>query len=406
MSNGAINVYSDIGKLRKVMLHRPGTELENLMPEYLERLLFDDIPFLRVAQEEHDAFAEILRKNGTEVVYLVDLAAQSLINDEVKNQFIDEYLTEAGITTANKKAVLTDFFKSFETKAMICKMMAGVRKTEIKNYAKTNLIDFLEDNYPFLIDPMPNLYFTRDPWASVGSGVNIHRMHTVTRNRETIFAKYIFSYHPEYKDVPKWYDRDMKYSIEGGDVCVLNENTLAVGMSQRTRPEAIEELAHRLLGQDKISKILAINIPNCRAFMHLDTVFTMVDYNKFTIHPNITSEMNSFELSLDSDKKLKIVEQVGTIDEMLKRQLGLSDIELIKCGNGNIIDAAREQWNDGSNTLAIAPGSVVVYERNYVSNKLLEEYGINLNVIPSAELSRGRGGPRCMSMPLIREDLK
>lgn len=405
MSKGPINVYSDIGKLKKVMLHRPGTELENLMPEYLERLLFDDIPFLRVAQEEHDAFAKILRENGTEVVYLVDLASESLVDEDVKDEFIGQYLSEAGITTPNKIDALTDYFKSFENRDMICKMMAGVRKSEVTNYTKSHLIDYLDDGYPFMIDPMPNLYFTRDPWASIGSGVSIHKMHTVTRNRETLFARLIFKHHPEYKNVHKWYDNDMRYSLEGGDICVLNKNIVAVGMGQRTSPKAIEELAHRLLGKDKMNKIIAINIPASRAFMHLDTVCTMVDYNKFTVHPNVTSEMHSYELTMGENDKLKIVENIGTLGEMFKRQLELSDIDLIQCGAGNKIDAAREQWNDGSNTLAIAPGNVVVYERNYVSNRSLEEHGIKINVMPSAELSRGRGGPRCMSMPLIREDL-
>jgi len=403
MRNNAIQIYSEIGKLKKVLLHRPGYELENLMPEYLERLLFDDIPFLQVAQDEHDAFAQILRQNGTEVVYLLDLVTESLYNNDIKEEFINEFILEAGIKEARKTEVLKDFYKSFETKEMVSKMMAGVRTSEVKNYEKRNLVDYLESDYPFIVDPMPNLYFTRDPFSTAGVGVSLHKMRTVTRRRETIFGKYIFKYHPEYNKTPLWYDRSEDFSIEGGDVLILNEETIAVGISQRTDASAIEKYAHNILGKEKFKKILAIDIPKYRAFMHLDTVFTMVDYDKFTIHPNIKKDMSVFTLTKNESTNLSIHEEHGTIDEILRRHLNLDKISLITCGGGNIIDAAREQWNDGSNTLAISPGNVVVYSRNYVSNRILEESGVKIHVMPSAELSRGRGGPRCMSMPLVRE---
>ncbi len=403
MKKSAIQVYSEIGKLKKVLLHRPGYELENLMPEYLERLLFDDIPFLKVAQEEHDAFAQLFKQNGTEVVYLLDLAAQALHDEDVKEEFINQFIVEAGIRESRKTEILKDFYKSFSTKDMISKMMAGIRVSEIKNYEKRNLIDYLESDYPFLVDPLPNLYFTRDPFSTVGSGVSVHKMHTVTRNRESIFGKYIFKYHPEYSDVPIWYDRNENYSVEGGDILILDKETIAIGISQRTHASAIEKYAQNILGKESFKKILAIDIPKVRAFMHLDTVFTMVDYDKFTIHPNIKKDMNVFTLTKDDGVNLSIKEEHNTIDEILKRHLNLDKITLISCGGGNQIDAAREQWNDGSNTLTISPGNVIVYERNYVSNRVLEENGIKINTMPSAELSRGRGGPRCMSMPFVRE---
>ncbi len=403
MKNNAIQIYSEIGKLKKVLLHRPGYELENLMPEYLERLLFDDIPYLQVAQEEHDAFAQIFRENGTEVVYLLDLVTEALHNNEIKEEFINEFIIEAGIKESRKTEILKDFYKSFNTKDMVSKMMAGIRISEIKNYEKRNLIDYLESDYPFFVDPLPNLYFTRDPFSTAGSGVSLHKMHTVTRSRETIFGKYIFKYHPEYNNVPLWYDRTEDFSIEGGDVLILNKETIAVGISQRTHASAIEKYAKNILGKESFKKILAIDIPKYRAFMHLDTVFTMVDYDKFTIHPNIKKDMSVYTLTKDGGSDLSIKEEHNTIDEILKRHLNLDKITLISCGGGNVIDAAREQWNDGSNTLAISPGNVVVYSRNYVSNKVLEENGVKIHVMPSAELSRGRGGPRCMSMPLVRE---
>ncbi len=407
LSNSAIRVYSEIGKLKKVLLHRPGKELENLMPEYLERLLFDDIPYLKIAQEEHDAFADIFKQRGIEVLYLEDLVADSLCNEEIKNQFINEYIEEAGIKENRESGILREYFLSFKSnKEMVCKMMEGIRKSEINDYRGPRLADFLSNQYPFIIDPMPNLYFTRDPFAAIGKGVSIHKMSTITRNRETIFAKYIFNCNPEYKETKLYYDRTEKYPLEGGDILILNEETVAVGISQRTNPNAIEKFAKLLLTEESaFKKILAIDIPKIRAFMHLDTVFTMVDYDKFTIHPNIKTDMTVYVLEKDTGDNIKITEGKGRLEDILKSALGLDEIELIKCGGNSSIDSAREQWNDGSNTLCIAPGEVIVYSRNYVTNEILQQKGIKTYIMPSSELSRGRGGPRCMSMPLIRENL-
>jgi len=404
--NKSINVYSEIGKLKKVLLHRPGRELENLMPEYLDRLLFDDIPYLKIAQQEHDAFANIFRENGAEVVYLEDLVVESLINDEVNSKFIDEYIEEAGIKEDRETGILKEYFLSFsDKKDMVLKMMEGIRKSEIKDYRGPGLADFLSNQYPFIIDPMPNLYFTRDPFAALGSGVSIHKMMTATRNRETLFGKYIFNYHPTYKDTKLFYDRTEDYSLEGGDILVLNKETIAVGFSQRTNPNAIEKFANIILTEESsFKKVLAIDIPKTRAFMHLDTVFTMVDYDKFTIHPNIKSDIVVYVLK-KIDGKMDITEERATLEQVLEKELNIDKIKLIKCGGDSVIDASREQWNDGSNTLCISPGEVIVYSRNYVTNKILEEEGIKIHIMPSSELSRGRGGPRCMSMPLIRENV-
>jgi len=212
---------SEIGRLRKVMLHRPGRELENLMPEYLERLLFDDIPYLREAQKEHDAFAGCLRQQGVEVVYLTDLVVQSITDDEVRRELVVQFLDEAGLENHRIRDILRDYFASMERGELVDAMMAGVRKSDVRGFETGKLADYLSfrsDDYPFLIDPMPNLYFTRDPFATIGSGVSLHRMHTVTRNRETLFGKFIFQYHPVYKDAPKWYDRGETSSLEGGDI--------------------------------------------------------------------------------------------------------------------------------------------------------------------------------------------
>ena len=406
METGIHNT-SEIGRLKKVLLHRPGAELENLMPEYLERLLFDDIPYLKEAQREHDAFADCLRNQGVEVVYLTDLVVGSLTSPEVRQDLIRQFLDEAGTLDERTRGLLADYFGSMSDKEMVSAMMAGVRKGQLR-VTGGKLGDYLSaagDDYPFAVDPLPNLYFTRDPFATIGTGVSIHKMHTATRNRETLFGKFIFEHHPEYRNAPRWYDRGETSSLEGGDILVLSPQVLAVGISQRTQEDSIDALAETVLSQSKtFRKILAFNIPKTRSFMHLDTVFTMVDRDKFTVHPNILGQLTVFVMELDENRRVKIRQEDGRLEDILKEHLNLDRVTLIPCGEGSEIDAAREQWSDGSNTLAIGAGEVVVYSRNYVTNRSLEEAGIRIHTIPSAELSRGRGGPRCMSMPLWRED--
>ena len=406
--NTGIHNTSEIGRLRRVMLHRPGGELENLVPEYLERLLFDDIPYLKEAQREHDAFAQCLRGQGVEVVYLTDLVVESIQDAGVREEFIRQFLRESGAAEERMREMLYEYFSSLTDREMVSAMMAGVRKSTLREQGG-RLGDYLsaaEEEYPFAVDPMPNLYFTRDPFATIGTGVSIHRMHTVTRNRETLFGKVIFEHHPVYRNAPRWYDRGETSSLEGGDILVLSPEVLAVGISQRTREDSIDTLAETVLNKSKtFRKVLAFNIPKTRSFMHLDTVFTMVDRDKFTVHPNILSSITVFVMELDENRKVRIRQEEGRLEDILKEHLQLDQVTLIPCGRGGAIDAAREQWSDGSNTLAIAPGEVVVYERNDVTNRSLEEAGIRIHTIPSAELSRGRGGPRCMSMPLWRDDI-
>ena len=404
METGIHNT-SETGRLKKVLLHRPGQELENLMPEYLERLLFDDIPYLREAQKEHDAFADCLRQQGVEVVYLTDLVANSITSDEVRKELVVQFLNEAGIKEQRSRVLLGEYLGKMPDKQMVSTMMAGVRKSQLQGESEklADLLPAAGDGYPFVVDPMPNLYFTRDPFATIGTGVSLHRMHTVTRNRETLFGKFIFQYHPLYKDAPKWYDRGESSSLEGGDILILSPEVIAVGISQRTEEDSIDKFAHTVLSiSQTFKKILAFDIPKTRSFMHLDTVFTMVDRDKFTVHPNILSEITVFVMEL-VDGRVRIQEEQGRLEDILKEHLGLDQVTLIKCGSDSPIDAAREQWSDGSNTLAIAPGEVVVYERNYVTNRILEDNGITVHTIPCSELSRGRGGPRCMSMPFVRD---
>jgi len=406
-----INVRSEIGKLKSVLLHRPGEEIENITPNIMERLLFDDIPYLKVAQKEHDAFARTLKKAGVKVYYLTELITGTIKNKEIREKFTNQFLKEANIKEGGLKNELIRYLNTLKPKEFINKIIAGVRKKDIKKTKKTSLKDYIIDDYPFYLDPMPNLYFTRDPFSSIGNGITLNHMRTDVRRRETIFTEYIIKYHPKVKQqkIHLWSNRNDDTCIEGGDELILNKNTLAVGISQRTDAESIEKIAKKLFNsKEEFETILAFDIPVSRAFMHLDTVFTMVDYDKFTIHPGIEGPLTVYKLTKKIGKTkntIKIKKETKELDKILSETLG-KKITLIRCGGGDKVDSGREQWNDGSNTLAIAPGEVVVYERNHITNAILKKHGLKLHIIPSSELSRGRGGPRCMSMPLYRDPLK
>lgn len=406
--NNPIHVTSEIGQLKKVMLHRPGKELENLMPDYLDRLLFDDIPYLEEAQREHDAFAKILSDKGVEVLYLEKLAAEAIDHTNVRETFVDEWLDEADVASRAAREAIRDYLLAIEdTFDMVLKTMEGFKKSELDICEGKNLADHIETDYPLLVDPMPNLYFTRDPFATMGNGASLNRMYSETRNRETIYGKYIFEHHPVYGGgaVPLYYDRNETTRIEGGDELVLSKDTLAIGISQRTDARSVEKLAKNIFEQTDFTCVLGFVIVSNRKFMHLDTVFTMIDYDKFTIHPEIESDLKVYEITKGENSQVNIDLTEDTLEHVLANALGVEQVTLIRTGGDDIVAAAREQWNDGSNTLAIAPGVVVVYDRNTVTNKKLEESGIELHKLRGSELVRGRGGPRCMSMPFYREDL-
>ncbi len=401
-----IHVTSEIGKLKTVLLHEPGEELHNLTPKHLDDLLFDDIPWLPLAKKEHQKFAQTFIDNGIKVVYLVDLVVESLKDKKIKEQFIKQFVSEANIHSTTLSQMVTEYLLDIkDTKEMVLKCIAGIKKTELPNYQKRTLRDILNEDQ-FATDPIPNLYFQRDPFATLGDGVVLNKMYSVTRSRETIFGEYIFKYHPEYKGTPLLYDRHGISSIEGGDIMVLNSKTFVIGASQRTTPVAIENLAKNVFFKEKtqFENIIVLSIPKARTFMHLDTIFTQVDTNKFTIHKECYDSLKIIEIHKGENEKLQVNEFDGELKDALEKYINQKVI-LIPCGGEDSVSADREQWSDGSNTIAIAPGVVIAYERNDITNNVLRENGVTVFEIPSSELSRGRGGPRCMCMPLEREDI-
>lgn len=402
-----VHNYSEIGKLNKVLLHRLDREIEGLVPDNFERLLFDDIPYLKVAQQEHDCFANVLRQNGVEVVYYVEETAKALVDSAIRQTFVKQFIEESNLYSEAAKEAIYEYLMNMTPKDMVSKVISGVKKKDVGKIDSGSLADFIASGYPYYTDPMPNLYFTRDPGACVGNGVAVHHMSTVARRREALLLEYMYRYNSDFapEGTNLWYDYDGAYSIEGGDILILSKDVVGIGLSQRTTAAGIERFAENILRSSGFRKILVFDIPKSRAFMHLDTVFTMVDFDKFTIHPEIEGPLQIYEVVLDREGRPHFSGMQDTLVEILKKELALPAVELIRCGGEDKMAAQREQWNDGSNTLAIAPGTVVTYERNYVTNDLLDKKGIKVLTVPSSELSRGRGGPRCMSCPVHREDL-
>lgn len=404
------SVASEVGRLKRVMLHRPGRELERLTIDNKDELLFDDILWLEEAQKEHDAFADLLRDHGAEVVYFRNCLAHILREGEIRSQLLDDALALEALDVPLAKALKGELM-GMNPSDLAEHLIAGLTKGETEALVgnSRSLVLRFPDVHDFIIRPLPNLYFQRDPFAFVKNGVIISCMNFDARRREPLYARAIFRHHPYFEQVQILFGDDPRddhpYTIEGGDVLVLSEDTVAIGVSQRTRAGTVELVGRRLARRVGVRTVLAVDIPKTRASMHLDTVFTMVDRDAFTIYPGLIDHLHIVELRYDEGGELVALEEHNNLGECLRRTLALDRPRFIETGGGDPIAAAREQWNDGTNTLAIAPGVVVTYRRNVTSNQVLRENGIKVYEIRGAELGRGRGGPRCMSHPLLREAL-
>lgn len=410
INDPAIQVNSEIGVLKTVLLHRPGAEIENITPDTMERLLFDDIPFLKNAQKEHDYFAQVLQDRGVETVYIEQLLEDVLADSAVKDDFLTRYLTEHHYVNDAMKDI-KEYLNTLSTHDLVSTIYAGVRR-ELVDFKHPNLHDVAgsDAENPFLMDPLPNAYFTRDPQAMMGSGLTINHMTYDARRPESLITEFVMKYHPRFAGkVDIWTKRNTDARMEGGDELVLNDHTLAIGVSQRTSSRAIQALAEELFTNEdsNFDTILAVEIPHNHAMMHLDTVFTMVNHDQFTVFPGIMDDEGKMNINIlrAGDKGEVVMERRDNLKESLKEVLNLDDLDLIETGDGDPIVAPREQWNDGSNNLTIAPGEVVTYDRNYISIKLMQEHGIKVSEIKSSELARGRGGGRCMSQPIWRENI-
>ena len=403
---GYINVKSEIGPLKRVMLHRPGVELANLMPDFLERMLAEDTPDVEMAGREHDVFAGILRDAGVDVVYIEKEFAKIVEDDPVRRAFIDDFV-EIGVKGDSLQPAVREYLLSVPSEGLFDAVAKGITRADLKDIEPKPIQAVIEDDYPFVTDPLPNIYFTRDISFSIGTGLAISAMSMPARMRETLFIRYLHKYAEKFGagKVDLLYDYNCGCPIEGGDVLALSDKCVAIGCGERTTEAAIEKLAKTLFTRG-YEKVLLFKNPQSRTYMHLDVLMTHVDYDKFLAHPCMAHKwFDVYELTPAGNGGVTVTRTTDGVDRILERALHLDHVSFIEMGGGNDIVYKREHWNMGSNSLAIAPGNIITYDRNHVTNELLDKAGVHVNPIPGGELSRGRGGPRCMSMPMIREDI-
>jgi arginine deiminase len=408
--SAAFSVTSEIGRLKRVMLHRPGRELERLTIDNKDNLLFDDILWVEEAQKEHDAFADLLRDNGVEVVYFKNCLSHILKDENIRKSLLEDVIALEALDIPLSMALLSELM-AMPSDELAEILIAGLTKKEALQILRpcTSLVLNSIGDYDFLIRPVPNLYFQRDPYSFVQDGVVVSVMNFEARKKEPLYAKYIFENHPYFKGLKIFYGTQSRdtypYHIEGGDVLVLSDKVVAIGISQRTSAGTVQIVGSRLARSSSVKTILAFDIPKTRAAMHLDTVFTMVDRDAFTVYPGLSETLRIWELNYEEDGTLTSIKEHSSLKECIKKVFDISNVRFIETGGGDPIAAARDQWNDGTNTLALEPGVVVTYRRNVASNRALRENGIKVFEIKGAELGRGRGGPRCMSMPICRENI-
>ena len=406
MPESDLGVFSEVGLLKKVLLHRPGEEMDTLTPEVLESLLFEDIPWLKRLREEHDGFADALRAGGTEVYYYRDLLTDILGNGDVSRSAAAMLVDSGRIPHLRLKEEIRERLENMPAAELAQVMIGGLRKDAVPHADDEKRLSWwIQEDFPFYINPLPNLYFTRDPGAMIGGGLALGSMRTSARDRESLILDLIRRYHPLFSKIRKvpWYEAALGDGLEGGDILVLSDKAVAVGASVRTGSDAIETLARRLFaGNSGVECVLAVKIPAARAYMHLDTVFTMVDRDSFTLFPGVAEAIRVYRLEPAGNGEIRISEE-ESLQKALERALALDFVRILMSGGSDRGAAAREQWNDSANTLAMAPGKVVTYNRNTASNEALEKAGIEVVSIEGSELVRGRGGPRCMSMPLARD---
>ena len=403
---GHINVKSEIGPLKRVMLHRPGVELASLMPDYLERMLAEDTPDVETAGREHDVFAGILRDAGVDVVYIEKEFAKVVEDGGVREAFINDFV-DIGVKGDSLNPAVKEYLSSVPSDKLFDAVAKGITRDDLKDVAAKPIQALIHDDYPFLTDPLPNIYFTRDISFSLGTGLAISAMSMPARMRETLYIRYLHRYGEKFGKgtVDLLFDYNCGCPIEGGDVLSLSDKCVAIGCGERTSVAAVEKLAKTLFARG-YEKVLLFKNPASRTYMHLDVLMTHVDYDKFLAHPCIAHKwFDVYELTPACHGEISVTRTTDAVERILERALHIDKVSFIEMGGGDEIAYKREHWNMGSNSLAIGPANIITYDRNHVTNALLDKAGVHVNPIPGGELSRGRGGPRCMSMPMIREEI-
>lgn len=392
-------VDSEVGRLRTVLVHRPGRELQRLTPRNNDRLLFDGVPWVARAQEEHDAFVATLRSRGVEVLHLTDLLTETLTGAEARAEVIRSTL-DSLLLGDTMHRYLASALADATPAELTDHVVAGIRNDEVRG--GQGLVTALMAPHDFLVDPLPNLLFTRDSSIWIGEQVAVTSLAMPARARETQLTELIWTHHPRFRGTPRLHGSRAEH-VEGGDVLLLAPGVIAIGVGERTTPAGAERLTRHVFAENLAHTVLVVPVDQTRATMHLDTVLTMVDVDTVVMYPNIADRLQAWTVTpAGADRAALAVHGPDPFAVAAGRAMGLHRLKVIATGTDPVI-AEREQWDDGNNTLALAPRVAVAYERNVATNERLAQAGIEVIPIAGSELGSGRGGPRCMSCPIERD---